>query len=101
MEQAWGFSFLYGEAKEDSISCYSVAKDEKLRFYWYEKIHNFLKTLFQSLGLVLVHAHSRWIADPSPQNSTAENSKVSLGLDENVSKRIEPSVSLWQFYLSK
>jgi len=54
-----------------------------------------------SLGLVLVHAHSRWIADPSPQNSTAENSKVSLGLDENVSKRIEPSVSLWQFYLSK
>lgn len=55
----------------------------------------------QSLGLVLVHAHSRWIADPSPQNSTAEQAKVSLGLDEDVSKRIEPSVSLWQFYLSK
>uniref|UniRef100_A0AC11C9D2 3-hydroxy-3-methylglutaryl-CoA reductase n=2 Tax=Caprinae TaxID=9963 RepID=A0AC11C9D2_SHEEP len=57
--------------------------------------------MIMSLGLVLVHAHSRWIADPSPQNSTADNSKVSLGLDENVSKRIEPSVSLWQFYLSK
>uniref|UniRef100_A0A8D2AZE2 3-hydroxy-3-methylglutaryl-coenzyme A reductase n=1 Tax=Sciurus vulgaris TaxID=55149 RepID=A0A8D2AZE2_SCIVU len=57
--------------------------------------------MIMSLGLVLVHAHSRWIADPSPQNSTAEHSKVSLGLDENVSKRIEPSVSLWQFYLSK
>uniref|UniRef100_A0A8C8WH59 3-hydroxy-3-methylglutaryl-coenzyme A reductase n=1 Tax=Panthera leo TaxID=9689 RepID=A0A8C8WH59_PANLE len=57
--------------------------------------------MIMSLGLVLVHAHSRWIADPSPQNSTAENSKVSLGLDESVSKRIEPSVSLWQFYLSK
>uniref|UniRef100_A0A4X1SQE9 3-hydroxy-3-methylglutaryl coenzyme A reductase n=2 Tax=Sus scrofa TaxID=9823 RepID=A0A4X1SQE9_PIG len=57
--------------------------------------------VLESLGLVLVHAHSRWIADPSPQNSTADNSKVSLGLDENVSKRIEPSVSLWQFYLSK
>ncbi|XP_077616055.1 3-hydroxy-3-methylglutaryl-Coenzyme A reductase isoform X2 [Crocuta crocuta] len=57
--------------------------------------------MIMSLGLVLVHAHSRWIADPSPQNTTAENSKVSLGLDENVSKRIEPSVSLWQFYLSK
>uniref|UniRef100_A0A8D1MB75 3-hydroxy-3-methylglutaryl-coenzyme A reductase n=1 Tax=Sus scrofa TaxID=9823 RepID=A0A8D1MB75_PIG len=57
--------------------------------------------IIMSLGLVLVHAHSRWIADPSPQNSTADNSKVSLGLDENVSKRIEPSVSLWQFYLSK
>ncbi|KAM6225002.1 3-hydroxy-3-methylglutaryl-Coenzyme A reductase [Rhynchocyon petersi] len=57
--------------------------------------------MIMSLGLVLVHAHSRWIADPSPQNSTAENSKLSLGLDENVSKRIEPNVSLWQFYLSK
>uniref|UniRef100_A0A2K5Q4M2 3-hydroxy-3-methylglutaryl-coenzyme A reductase n=1 Tax=Cebus imitator TaxID=2715852 RepID=A0A2K5Q4M2_CEBIM len=57
--------------------------------------------MIMSLGLVLVHAHSRWIADPSPQNSTADTSKVSLGLDENVSKRIEPSVSLWQFYLSK
>lgn len=57
--------------------------------------------MIMSLGLVLVHAHSRWIADPSPQNSTTENSKVSLGLDESVSKRIEPSVSLWQFYLSK
>lgn len=61
-----------------------------------------IENLFlQSLGLVLVHAHSRWIADPSPQNSTTEHSKVSLGLDEDVSKRIEPSVSLWQFYLSK
>ncbi|KAM5264056.1 3-hydroxy-3-methylglutaryl-Coenzyme A reductase isoform 2-T2 [Ctenodactylus gundi] len=57
--------------------------------------------MIMSLGLVLVHAHSRWIADPSPQNSTTEHSKVSLGLDENVSKRIEPSISLWQFYLSK
>lgn len=36
--------------------------------------------MIMSLGLVLVHAHSRWIADPSPQNSTADNSKVSLGL---------------------
>ncbi|XP_027719245.1 3-hydroxy-3-methylglutaryl-Coenzyme A reductase isoform X2 [Vombatus ursinus] len=57
--------------------------------------------MIMSLGLVLVHAHSRWIADPSSQNSTAENSKVALGLDENVSKRIEPNVSLWQFYLSR
>ncbi|XP_020854078.1 3-hydroxy-3-methylglutaryl-Coenzyme A reductase [Phascolarctos cinereus] len=57
--------------------------------------------MIMSLGLVLVHAHSRWIADPSSQNSTAESSKVALGLDENVSKRIEPNVSLWQFYLSR
>ncbi|XP_007519005.2 3-hydroxy-3-methylglutaryl-Coenzyme A reductase [Erinaceus europaeus] len=57
--------------------------------------------MIMSLGLVLVHAHSRWIADPSPHNSTADNPKVSLGLDESAPKRIEPSVSLWQFYLSK
>ncbi|XP_067424704.1 3-hydroxy-3-methylglutaryl-Coenzyme A reductase isoform X2 [Emydura macquarii macquarii] len=54
--------------------------------------------MIMSLGLVLVHAHSRWIAEPSAQNSTAENS---VGLDENTPKRIEPNVSLWQFYLSR
>lgn len=54
--------------------------------------------LIQSLGLVLVHAHSRWIAEPAAQNTTVENS---VGLDENAPKRIEPNVSLWQFYLSR
>ncbi|XP_009959095.1 PREDICTED: 3-hydroxy-3-methylglutaryl-Coenzyme A reductase isoform X2 [Leptosomus discolor] len=54
--------------------------------------------MIMSLGLVLVHAHSRWIAEPAAQNSTVENS---LGLDENAPKRIEPNVSLWQFYLSR
>ncbi|XP_047905869.1 3-hydroxy-3-methylglutaryl-Coenzyme A reductase isoform X2 [Anser cygnoides] len=54
--------------------------------------------MIMSLGLVLVHAHSRWIAEPTSQNSTAENS---VGLDENAPKRIEPNVSLWQFYLSR
>uniref|UniRef100_A0A8D0DLR1 3-hydroxy-3-methylglutaryl-coenzyme A reductase n=1 Tax=Salvator merianae TaxID=96440 RepID=A0A8D0DLR1_SALMN len=54
--------------------------------------------MIMSLGLVLVHAHSRWIAEPSAQNSTAE---ISMGLDENAPKRIEPNVSLWQFYLSR
>ncbi|XP_074022292.1 3-hydroxy-3-methylglutaryl-Coenzyme A reductase isoform X2 [Numenius arquata] len=54
--------------------------------------------MIMSLGLVLVHAHSRWIAEPAAQNSTAENS---VGLDENAPKRIEPNVSLWQFYLSR
>ncbi|XP_038259536.2 3-hydroxy-3-methylglutaryl-Coenzyme A reductase isoform X1 [Dermochelys coriacea] len=54
--------------------------------------------MIMSLGLVLVHAHSRWIAEPSAQNSTAENS---VGMDENAPKRIEPNVSLWQFYLSR
>nr|XP_009934720.1 PREDICTED: 3-hydroxy-3-methylglutaryl-Coenzyme A reductase isoform X2 [Opisthocomus hoazin] len=54
--------------------------------------------MIMSLGLVLVHAHSRWIAEPAAQNSTLENS---VGLDENAPKRIEPNVSLWQFYLSR
>ncbi|KAG8130992.1 putative 3-hydroxy-3-methylglutaryl coenzyme A reductase protein [Naja naja] len=54
--------------------------------------------MIMSLGLVLVHAHSRWIAEPSAQNSTTE---ISMGLDENAPKRIEPNVSLWQFYLSR
>nr|XP_060617638.1 3-hydroxy-3-methylglutaryl-Coenzyme A reductase [Anolis sagrei ordinatus] len=54
--------------------------------------------MIMSLGLVLVHAHSRWIAEPSAQNSTAE---ISVGLDDNTPKRIEPNVSLWQFYLSR
>lgn len=54
--------------------------------------------LMQSLGLVLVHAHSRWIAEPASQNGTVENA---VGLDENAPKRIEPNVSLWQFYLSR
>lgn len=54
--------------------------------------------MIMSLGLVLVHAHSRWIAEPSVQNSTAE---ISMGLGESAPKRIEPIVSLWQFYFSR
>ncbi|XP_064296061.1 3-hydroxy-3-methylglutaryl-coenzyme A reductase isoform X4 [Phalacrocorax carbo] len=54
--------------------------------------------MIMSLGLILVHAHSRWIAEPAAQNSTVENA---AGLDENAPKRIEPNVSLWQFYLSR
>ncbi|NWQ88140.1 HMDH reductase, partial [Burhinus bistriatus] len=54
--------------------------------------------MIMSLGLVLVHAHSRWIVEPAAQNSTVENA---VGLDENAPKRIEPNVSLWQFYLSR
>uniref|UniRef100_A0A8C8BRG7 3-hydroxy-3-methylglutaryl-coenzyme A reductase n=1 Tax=Otus sunia TaxID=257818 RepID=A0A8C8BRG7_9STRI len=54
--------------------------------------------MIMSLGLILVHAHSRWIVEPAAQNSTVENA---VGLDENAPKRIEPNVSLWQFYLSR
>ncbi|XP_069818890.1 3-hydroxy-3-methylglutaryl-Coenzyme A reductase [Dendropsophus ebraccatus] len=58
--------------------------------------------MIMSLGLVLVHAHSRWISEPSPQNSTfITDNKVTIGLDDAIPKRIEPNVPLWQFYLSR
>lgn len=54
---------------------------------------------FQSLGLVMVHAHSRWIADPASPNRTLDVPQVGMSL--NSPKRIEPDMSLWQFYLSR
>ncbi|CAH2297207.1 3-hydroxy-3-methylglutaryl-Coenzyme A reductase [Pelobates cultripes] len=58
--------------------------------------------MIMSLGLVLVHAHSRWISEPSSQNSTSiEDPKVSIGYDDSMPKRIDPSMPLWQFYLSR
>ncbi|XP_078531364.1 3-hydroxy-3-methylglutaryl-Coenzyme A reductase [Lissotriton helveticus] len=56
--------------------------------------------MIMSLGLVLVHAHNRWITEPSSQNSTVDP-KMLMELDETVPKRIEPNVPLWQFYLSR
>ncbi|XP_043920376.1 3-hydroxy-3-methylglutaryl-Coenzyme A reductase [Protopterus annectens] len=55
--------------------------------------------MIMSLGLVLVHAHSRWIAEPSEQKNTTESSRIGHGFDENVPKRIEPTMPLWQFYI--
>ncbi|XP_038661419.1 3-hydroxy-3-methylglutaryl-CoA reductase a [Scyliorhinus canicula] len=57
--------------------------------------------VIMSLGLVLVHAHSRWIAEPSSQGNTLEMPKSGTGLDESMPKRIDPGVPLWQFYLSR
>ncbi|XP_040277362.1 3-hydroxy-3-methylglutaryl-coenzyme A reductase [Bufo bufo] len=58
--------------------------------------------MIMSLGLVLVHAHSRWISEPSPQNSTAiSDHTITIGLDDSMPKRIEPNMPLWQFYLSR
>ncbi|XP_063819899.1 3-hydroxy-3-methylglutaryl-Coenzyme A reductase [Pseudophryne corroboree] len=58
--------------------------------------------MIMSLGLVLVHAHSRWISEPTPQNSTSiQDHTVSIGLDDTIPKRIEPKVPLWHFYLSR
>ncbi|XP_068104804.1 3-hydroxy-3-methylglutaryl-Coenzyme A reductase isoform X2 [Hyperolius riggenbachi] len=58
--------------------------------------------MIMSLGLVLVHAHSRWISQPSSQNTTSiPDNKISIGLDDTIPKRIEPNMPLWQFYLSR
>ncbi|KAJ8405664.1 hypothetical protein AAFF_G00316440 [Aldrovandia affinis] len=57
--------------------------------------------MIMSLGLVLVHAHSRWIAEPGSSNSTVELSRMGLSLDDNIPKRIDPEKPLWQFYLSR
>uniref|UniRef100_A0A6Q2Z5T7 3-hydroxy-3-methylglutaryl-coenzyme A reductase n=1 Tax=Esox lucius TaxID=8010 RepID=A0A6Q2Z5T7_ESOLU len=55
-----------------------------------------------SLGLVMVHAHSRWIADPLSLNSSLDVPQVgSLSLDEHIPKRIDPERPLWQFYMSR
>ncbi|TSM86007.1 3-hydroxy-3-methylglutaryl-coenzyme A reductase [Bagarius yarrelli] len=55
--------------------------------------------MIMSLGLVMVHAHSRWIADPASLNKTLDIPQVGIIL--NSPKRIEPDMSLWQFYLSR
>uniref|UniRef100_A0A4W3GBE0 3-hydroxy-3-methylglutaryl-coenzyme A reductase n=1 Tax=Callorhinchus milii TaxID=7868 RepID=A0A4W3GBE0_CALMI len=57
--------------------------------------------IIMSLGLVLVHAHSRWIAEPSSQDNGLEMPKSGTGLDESMPKRIDPDVPLWHFYLSR
>ncbi|XP_069793561.1 3-hydroxy-3-methylglutaryl-CoA reductase a isoform X2 [Narcine bancroftii] len=57
--------------------------------------------VIMSLGLVLVHAHSRWIAEPASEDNTLEVPKSSTGLDESMPRRIDPGVPLWQFYLSR
>ncbi|XP_064165506.1 3-hydroxy-3-methylglutaryl-coenzyme A reductase-like [Anguilla rostrata] len=55
--------------------------------------------MIMSLGLVLVHAHSRWMTEPSSQNHTIEGPCVALSLKDNVPKRIDPERPLWQLHL--
>ncbi|XP_077865070.1 3-hydroxy-3-methylglutaryl-coenzyme A reductase-like, partial [Saccoglossus kowalevskii] len=53
--------------------------------------------IIMSAGLVLVHAHSRWIAtssDPSMHNNQPL-------FDMNDNKRIQPDIPLWQFYITR
>lgn len=57
--------------------------------------------MIMSLGLVMVHAHSRWIADPTSRNGILDLPQVGVTLNENMPKRIEPDMPLWHFYLSR
>ncbi|XP_030647877.1 3-hydroxy-3-methylglutaryl-CoA reductase a [Chanos chanos] len=57
--------------------------------------------IIMSLGLVMVHAHSRWIADPASLNGTLDMPQMGLSLNSHTPKRIDPDMPLWQFYLSR
>uniref|UniRef100_A0A8C7Z0D9 3-hydroxy-3-methylglutaryl-coenzyme A reductase n=1 Tax=Oryzias sinensis TaxID=183150 RepID=A0A8C7Z0D9_9TELE len=57
--------------------------------------------MIMSLGLVMVHAHSRWVSSPSSRNSTEDVLQVSMELDQFSTRRIEPDKPLWHFYLTR
>ncbi|CAJ1068632.1 -hydroxy-3-methylglutaryl-CoA reductase a [Xyrichtys novacula] len=57
--------------------------------------------MIMSLGLVMVHAHSRWIAEPLSINTTVGIPQVGMQLDHLSPRRIEPETPLWHFYLTR
>ncbi|KAG8011601.1 3-hydroxy-3-methylglutaryl-coenzyme A reductase [Nibea albiflora] len=57
--------------------------------------------MIMSLGLVMVHAHSRWIAEPLSINTTVGIPQVGMELDHLSPRRIEPEKPLWHFYLTR
>ncbi|XP_069006005.1 3-hydroxy-3-methylglutaryl-CoA reductase a isoform X1 [Embiotoca jacksoni] len=57
--------------------------------------------MIMSLGLVMVHAHSRWIAEPLSINTTVGVPQVGMELDQLSPRRIEPEKPLWHFYLTR
>lgn len=57
--------------------------------------------MIMSLGLVMVHAHSRWIAEPLSINTTVDIPQVGMQLDRLSPRRIEPDTPLWHFYLTR
>ncbi|XP_076854190.1 3-hydroxy-3-methylglutaryl-CoA reductase a [Brachyhypopomus gauderio] len=57
--------------------------------------------MIMSLGLVMVHAHSRWVADPGSPKGTLDVDEVVLSSNTFTPKRIEPDIPLWYFYLSR
>ncbi|XP_040026180.2 3-hydroxy-3-methylglutaryl-coenzyme A reductase-like isoform X2 [Gasterosteus aculeatus] len=57
--------------------------------------------MIMSLGLVMVHAHSRWISEPLSINTTVGVPQVGMELDHLLPRRIEPEKPLWHFYLAR
>ncbi|XP_056888423.1 3-hydroxy-3-methylglutaryl-coenzyme A reductase-like [Takifugu flavidus] len=57
--------------------------------------------MIMSLGLVMVHAHSRWIAEPLSINTTMVIPDIGIELDHRSPRRIEPEKPLWHFYLTR
>uniref|UniRef100_A0A3B3ZBB2 3-hydroxy-3-methylglutaryl coenzyme A reductase n=1 Tax=Periophthalmus magnuspinnatus TaxID=409849 RepID=A0A3B3ZBB2_9GOBI len=57
--------------------------------------------MIMSLGLVMVHAHSRWIAEPQSVNNTAGLPRVAMELSHLSPRRIDPEMPLWHFYLTR
>ncbi|CAN9512675.1 unnamed protein product [Ophioblennius macclurei] len=57
--------------------------------------------MIMSLGLVMVHAHSRWIAEPLSINTIVDIPQVGMELDHLSPRRIEPEKPLWHFYLTR
>uniref|UniRef100_A0A674PHM6 3-hydroxy-3-methylglutaryl coenzyme A reductase n=1 Tax=Takifugu rubripes TaxID=31033 RepID=A0A674PHM6_TAKRU len=51
--------------------------------------------MIMSLGLVMVHAHSRWIAEPLSINTTMVIPDIGIELDHRSPRRIEPEKPLW------
>ncbi|XP_053276926.1 3-hydroxy-3-methylglutaryl-coenzyme A reductase isoform X1 [Pleuronectes platessa] len=57
--------------------------------------------IIMSLGLVMVHAHSRWIAEPLSGHTIVEVPQVGMELDQFSSRSMEPEKPLWYFYLTR
>ncbi|XP_062240993.1 3-hydroxy-3-methylglutaryl-coenzyme A reductase-like isoform X2 [Platichthys flesus] len=57
--------------------------------------------IIMSLGLVMVHAHSRWIAEPLSTHTIVEVTQVGMELDQFSSRSMEPENPLWYFYLTR
>ncbi|KAM6930226.1 3-hydroxy-3-methylglutaryl-CoA reductase a [Xenentodon cancila] len=57
--------------------------------------------MIMSLGLVMVHAHSRWISKPLSMSTTEGIPQVGMDMDHLSPRRIEPEKPLWHFYLSR